>query len=372
LQIRWIAYAILALVFSLLIPFTSSGCGKPMRKHLTEDRAILYPAYGYRMENGQWMIQLHSYFFELEQSDRSHVLLQKLLKEVLEREELEEEEMPKWQSDLFQERISWFLLDSEEDRNMQVSIDGKSYSMPASESSGHSRISFPVTITDDGPGTSVLTMHGSLNGIELASARLFLVDNSGLSIVSDIDDTIKVSEVRNRERLIDNTFFHHFRAVKGMSDLYEVWHQQGAMFHYISGSPWQLFPSLKTFLVESGFPEGSYHLRNFHLSDGSFWKFINHNEDNVSRHYKVTSLESLLLQFPGRKFILVGDSGEQDPEVYSYAATRFPDQIQAILIRNVTGEDAHALRYRNLRIPPDVRFQVFEDPSELSPFKPAF
>jgi phosphatidate phosphatase APP1 len=53
---------------------------------------------------------------------------------------------------------------------------------------------------------------------------------------------------------------------------------------------------------------------------------------------KPKAIEEILNTYPGRQFFLVGDSGEQDPEVYAQIAQKYPDQISKIFIRNVTDE----------------------------------
>ena len=68
------------------------------------------------------------------------------------------------------------------------------------------------------------------------------------------------------------------------------------------------------------------------------------------------------------RFVLVGDSGEQDPEVYGGIARKHPGQVSAIFIRNVTGEKPESDRFRKAfeAIPQD-RWRVFEQAAELEP-----
>jgi phosphatidate phosphatase APP1 len=78
-------------------------------------------------------------------------------------------------------------------------------------------------------------------------------------------------------------------------------------------------------------------------------------------------IEAILDRFPERKFILVGDSGEHDPEVYAALLRQRPEQILKIYIRNVTREDEGNERFRAVfeGIGSD-RWQLFEDPKALS------
>jgi phosphatidate phosphatase APP1 len=163
-----------------------------------------------------------------------------------------------------------------------------------------------------------------------------------VSVISDIDDTIKISEVRNREALLRNTFLGPFRPVPGMAEIYAAWAtNHGASFHYVTACPWQLQPELATFLRTNGFPEGTFQMKQFRWKDQSFFGLFQSPE----RH-KRNVIERWLRQFPQRQFILVGDSGERDPEVYGELARRFPGQVRRILIRDVTAESGEADRYR--------------------------
>ncbi len=72
------------------------------------------------------------------------------------------------------------------------------------------------------------------------------------------------------------------------------------------------------------------------------------------------------MRFPHRKFFLIGDSGERDPEIYAALARKFPEQVERILIRDVTGETAEADRYKTtfIGVPRHV-WTVFREPSEI-------
>jgi len=170
----------------------------------------------------------------------------------------------------------------------------------------------------------------------------YVIPAEGVSIVSDIDDTIKISEVLDRKTLIRNTFLEPFRAVPGMAE----WYQEMArdepkvFFHYLSASPIQLGPALMYFLHEANFPQGVLHLR-----ESTSWRTLYANQDETIAHKK-NVLTRLLTDFPKRKFILIGDSGERDPEIYADIARAYPGRIISIHIRNVTGEDRAAVRYQ--------------------------
>lgn len=106
-------------------------------------------------------------------------------------------------------------------------------------------------------------------------------------------------------------------------------YRQGASFHYVSNSPFQLTHMLNKFRENHEFPPGSFHLRE---STGLISKIV----PSKPGHSKYDSICGILRDFPHRKFILVGDSGEIDLEIYTRVATEFPNQIIKIFIRDVT------------------------------------
>jgi phosphatidate phosphatase APP1 len=70
-------------------------------------------------------------------------------------------------------------------------------------------------------------------------------------------------------------------------------------------------------------------------SSPQFWEFI---ASGSTEEFKKLVIKSIISSYPHREFILIGDSGEHDPEVYGWAAGAYPDQVKEIYIRNVTQE----------------------------------
>jgi phosphatidate phosphatase APP1 len=167
-----------------------------------------------------------------------------------------------------------------------------------------------------------------------------LINGAGISVVSDIDDTIKISEVpAPRLTLIANTFRRPFLAVKGMSARYAA--MPSAVFHYVSGSPWQLYRPLSEFLIgKAGFPEGTFHMKTLSGNPGnpeaalkSLRRFV---ATERTFDHKVQQITLLMDRFRERRFVLIGDSGECDPEIYRQIATGpFGTRVDQIIIRDV-------------------------------------
>jgi phosphatidate phosphatase APP1 len=187
-----------------------------------------------------------------------------------------------------------------------------------------------------------------------------------VSIVSDIDDTIKATEVTSRHSMLANTFLRPFTAIDGMAELYRQWQTVGAAFHYVSSSPWQLFQPLSELCQLSQFPAGSMHLRYFRIRDEMFKRWRPHR-----RKGKAAIIAGLIKKLPERRFVLVGDSGERDAEIYRFLARRFPRQVAAILIRQLVNKPLNAQRIDRLRdVPAGTEVRLFEGPADLADFLP--
>lgn len=239
---------------------------------------------------------------------------------------------------LLKKRLQWFAVDNERGKRITIQLAGRQYELNRSNENGHFSGQFNISSKQIDWSQSASThpvIHFETSNNEnkqrAYGGQLLLIPATGLSVISDIDDTIKVSNVSNKKELLKNTFMRPFQAAPGMSDLYQQWAtQDSAIFHYVSASPWQLYPDLSAFMLSHQFPTGLFHLKSFRWKDRSF---LNLFADPIQ--YKVDIIEQLLKRYPQRRFILVGDSGEKDPEVYGNIARLYPKQIERILIRKV-------------------------------------
>jgi phosphatidate phosphatase APP1 len=174
--------------------------------------------------------------------------------------------------------------------------------------------------------------------------RVQLIEPQGVSLVSDIDDTIKVTEVpADKSVVLKNTFCRDFVSVKQMIERYKG--LANVAFHYVSGGPWQLYQPLTDFLATEGFPAGTFHLNYFpknFLSEDTRSLLIDSVAGSLGRTYdhKVEQITRLMERFPGRDFILVGDSGEVDVEVYLRMKELFGARVREIWIRDVVNDEA--------------------------------
>lgn len=187
-----------------------------------------------------------------------------------------------------------------------------------------------------------LTFHAVAGGPR-GEGRVQLLEPEGLSVISDIDDTIKITEIpAGLKVVLENTVFRDFEAVPGMAERYRE--TGNASFHYVSGGPWQLYRPVAQFLIgPAGFPEGSFHLKTVstnplaHQTWQGLEDLVNAGflSKELTRQHKLARIGELMKQLPLRKFLLYGDSGECDPEVYREIRQKFPSQIQEVWIRDV-------------------------------------
>jgi phosphatidate phosphatase APP1 len=348
--IRGSIFCLLSLLF---FPKTSLAL-KP------DETAVFYPTDAV-LVNGRWEIPVHGWIFEPEEDSAKRTVLLDLAKNIFDRPLAPREE------EIFKKRAVRFLADSEEDKRITLNFCGEAPVNTVSTEGGLLFFTFslpPGALCDLQNGWVEVKTSPEVGDQRVFTARSQLVETEGVSVVSDIDDTIKFSKVADKKALMANTFLYAFRAVDGMSILYRKWRDEGARFHYLSAGPWQLYEPLSEFLESEGFPKGSFYLKSYRFSPSGLGDLMNGPMD-----HKIGRLTALFERYPRRKFILVGDSGESDPEIYGTLARKHPEKVLAIFIREINGETADSERYKNAftDIPKD-RIGIFKNPSELNSF----
>lgn len=159
------------------------------------------------------------------------------------------------------------------------------------------------------------------------------ITHSPIRVISDIDDTVKQAGVPSGARAV---FYNVFAKdlnesiVEGMSDWYNGMWDRGVRFHYVSNGPFEFITILDEFFALSKLPVGSVKLRSFagrSLFSGLF---------SAPAERKRAGVEDIVKSFPDSRFFLIGDSGEQDLELYAQIAKAYPDNVLGVYIRDVT------------------------------------
>ena len=330
---------------------------------LAEEESVrLYPTAGYWDEReGHWVAAVHGWVFRpLEEHSRRARFLKLFRKSLgIKRKEV---------TDNFLRRAEPFLVECLERRVLRIQLGEERYTLDPSGKNGHfhSEILIPPELggTPEAPRAVEYSLLLPEGDRRLFRGTLHLLPPRGVSIVSDIDDTVKVSEVASKRRLLANTFLNEYQVVEGMEERLRSWCEDGATLHYVSSTPWQLFDELTGFFARLGLPGGTFHLKKFRWRDRSFFDLL-----ASPKRTKRKVLEPLFNAYPERRFVLLGDSAEKDPEIYAKLATDHPERIAAILIRDLDGTDASAKRYRKaFQGVPEGRWRLFHDTAELADF----
>ena len=182
----------------------------------------------------------------------------------------------------------------------------------------------------DGPSPGLGELIARVPGA-VARGSVRIVDpRAPFLVISDFDDTVAVTHVLDRRRFLDAALLQDARtqpAVPGMSALYQCLVEDReviAPLAFVSGSPQQYAPRVSAFLQRHGFPLAALYLRDL-------------RPDTLS-NYKQPAIRNLLHAVP-QKAILIGDSGEHDPEVYAQIRREFPERVLGIYIHDVGRSD---------------------------------
>lgn len=164
--------------------------------------------------------------------------------------------------------------------------------------------------------------------------------STAFGVISDIDDTVLHTGMAGLLTAARLTFLHNARTRKplpGVAAWYRALNGQvaseAALFNpifYVSSSPWNLFDLLEDFLELNDIPDGPILLRDLGFDHNKFLK--------EGHEHKLDKIVRIMTAFPELPFVLIGDSGQEDPQLYAQAAERFPKQIKVIFIRDVDPE----------------------------------
>jgi phosphatidate phosphatase APP1 len=131
--------------------------------------------------------------------------------------------------------------------------------------------------------------------------------------------------------MVSNVLFKNAKnrvVFEGVEALYQKLTRNKNPLFFISGSSYNLYDMLTNFCRHNNIPKAPFIMRDLGIGD---LQWIHQN----SQEYKQENIERILKMYPNLKFILIGDSGEKDPEIYLETAKNFPEQVLAIYIRHV-------------------------------------
>ena len=223
-----------------------------------------------------------------------------------------------------------FVTDELPDVPLRVTLAGTTVEV-ASDAEGY----FLARLS---PGLENLAIPWASGTVELAGEYRGLTDRHSapievrvagpearFGILSDIDDTILETGVQRVGRMIRQTIAGSAltrSAFPGSAELYRDLAAGVNPVFYVSSSPWNLHAFLMAFLRHHGFPAGPVLLRDLLGT-------------RTGREQKSGRIQEILDLHPGLQFVLLGDSGEKDPEIYAEVVRARPGRVLAVYIREV-------------------------------------
>lgn len=349
------------------------------------DQVVLFPTAAHQRPDGAWVIPLQGWVYEETLSESTFRFWTKVL-------DLDDE-LSRDEQKLLRKRLGAFLVDNESNVRVGLSMAGAQLVSPPTAPNGQFR--FQVLLKPDGTveelsdkrtvpahaatasfvtGNREIAIHADkANGrVVHAAGRVHLVAPTGVSIVCDIDDTIRRTGVGDREKWFRSTFLEKFRTIDGMPSVLRHWQRDfDAEFHYVSVCPWQLYTDLEALFEKERVPRGSFHLKSFRIKEGSLRRLFDAPDE-----HKRAMIGDLLDRFPTRRFVMLGDGSERDPEIYADLARQYPRQVALIVIRDDNRNRDQARYDAAFRDLPAGSWRIFQKPDEvrtivLPPLMPA-
>ncbi|QIW95890.1 hypothetical protein AMS68_001408 [Peltaster fructicola] len=178
---------------------------------------------------------------------------------------------------------------------------------------------------------SVQRLNTYVGGATLGNSTAYLVPEQGLTIISDIDDILRVTKIYEPKEGLLNSFARPFTSWEDMPTIYANWSKSlpNMHFHYLTTTPEQITRNYMQYIY-ANYPGGSFDTRPLNFS-------------NVDETLSVRKflLEKIFQTFPKRKFILIADTSNSDVmKDYPLMATEFPGQVQCIFLRNTSATDS--------------------------------
>jgi len=175
----------------------------------------------------------------------------------------------------------------------------------------------------------------------IGEGKLFVPHATQYGFISDIDDTVLVSHSAHTGKKLRVMFTKNPRSRKTFADVVKFYqllaltHTEPSLpnpFFYVSSSEWNLYDDLNEFFKHNGLPKGAFLLNNIK-------KWYQLLRTGKTKHEgKLNRVTRILKAFPKQRFILLGDNSQSDPQIYVSIANKYPEQIVAIYIRNISLE----------------------------------
>jgi phosphatidate phosphatase APP1 len=186
----------------------------------------------------------------------------------------------------------------------------------------------------------VAPLHAADASVAFAGRVIIPRASAEFGVISDIDDTVIRTDATRLLSMLRRTLLENARTrlpFPGVAQFYTALHggthgAAGNPVFYVSSSPWNLYPLLSEFLEHQHIPLGPLLLRDWGISEHGVLP-TGHGS------HKLGAIRQILDSYPAMPFILIGDSGQEDPEIYSRIVHDYGSRIRAVYIRDVTHAD---------------------------------
>lgn len=215
---------------------------------------------------------------------------------------------------------------------IEVEINGVSHTVQA-DSGGIIDVVLEASLT---PGWHSVLLR-SQTAAPTEARILVVASDVSFGVISDIDDTVMVTALPRPLLALWNTLVLSERArtpTPGMAVLLEriVARHPEAPVLYLSTGAWNVAPALERFLGRNLYPAGVLLLTDWGPSRQHWFR--------SGREHKLKNLVRLAQEFPSIKWLLVGDDGQHDPQIYAEFARIHATQTAAVAIRELSAGEA--------------------------------
>ncbi len=216
---------------------------------------------------------------------------------------------------------------------VRVLIDGKPVTEVIADRGGVIDAMVPVRLE---PGWHTVTLQAGDS--EAADAPVNVVTpDARLGVISDIDDTILITALPRPFVAAWNSFVldeHARSATPGMAVMLDhlVAEHPGSPVMYLSTGAWNAAPALSRFLARNLYPMGPLLLTDWGPTHDRWFR--------SGREHKSRELRRIAREFPGVKWVLIGDDGQHDETLYHEFAMAHPESVAAVLIRQLSVGEA--------------------------------
>jgi phosphatidate phosphatase APP1 len=234
-------------------------------------------------------------------------------------------------------RSSWRRFDSEPVAGVEVQLEFRGQRASAhTDAEGYYSLELSVPATPAAALWEIATARPSAHSKVFLQYVQCVPQGAAFGLISDMDDTVIESNIVHWQTALQLLFLHNARTRKpleGVAGLYQAFQSGNAgagrnPLFYVSASPWNLYDLLEDFLALNDIPPGPLLLRDVDLDRVS----LGSAAQSAS---KLENMRLLMARYPALRWVLVGDSGQVDAELYARIVLEHPGRVLAVYVRDV-------------------------------------